>query len=144
MLHLLLHMAEATEPLTSERLAGFLGTNPVVVRRTMAELRSAGIVVSEKGHGGGWRLDRPLDRVTLADVHAALGSPGLLAFGLRNPDATCLVERAVNGRLLGAMEDARRVLLDRLASITLADVAAELPRRHGHTHSHAHGENSHA
>jgi len=33
----------------------------------MAGLRRAGIVRSEKGHGGGWSLGRKLDDVTLAE-----------------------------------------------------------------------------
>jgi DNA-binding IscR family transcriptional regulator len=33
-------------------------TNPVVIRRTFAGLREAGIVAATKGHGGGWRLAR--------------------------------------------------------------------------------------
>ena len=42
--------------MTSEALAKCLGTNPVVVRRTMGSLREAGLVAAERGHGGGWRL----------------------------------------------------------------------------------------
>ncbi|TIP33665.1 MAG: Rrf2 family transcriptional regulator, partial [Mesorhizobium sp.] len=39
-LHLLVHMAEAPDRVrTSEELAGFIHTNPVVVRRTIAGLR---------------------------------------------------------------------------------------------------------
>ncbi len=76
-LHALLHMAEHEQrhgqPMTSDMLATCLSTNPVVVRRTMAGLREQGLVVSEKGHGGGWRLARPLEGVTLGQVHAALG-----------------------------------------------------------------------
>jgi DNA-binding IscR family transcriptional regulator len=36
MLHVLLHMARHDAPMTSETIAKMLGTNPVVVRRTMA------------------------------------------------------------------------------------------------------------
>lgn len=52
-LHVLLHMAQVEEPLTSEILAKSMGTNPAVFRRTMAGLRRAGHVKSGKGHGGG-------------------------------------------------------------------------------------------
>jgi len=54
-LHVLLHMAEAGGPMTSEVLARVLNTNPVVVRRLMGGLREHGYVHSEKGHGGGGR-----------------------------------------------------------------------------------------
>ena len=52
-LHILVHMAEVPDrALTSEELAGFIHTNPVVVRRTIAGLREAGIVTSGRGHAG--------------------------------------------------------------------------------------------
>ena len=44
-LHVLLHMAHAEHlgrPMTSEELAGYLGTNAVLVRRVMAGLRERG------------------------------------------------------------------------------------------------------
>ncbi len=144
MLHLLLHMAEAGRPLTSEALAGYLGTNAVVVRRTMAGLRRAGIVASEKGHGGGWRLDRLAAAITLADVHEALGSPELLAFGNRSEAPQCLAEQAVNARLAETMAAAQALVLQRLAGVTLADIATDfdaLWRQRGHT---AHRDHAHA
>src|SRR5205814_1614586 len=49
-LHVLLHMYRAEGALTSEALGPMMKTNPVVIRRTMAGLRRAGIVRSEKGH----------------------------------------------------------------------------------------------
>src|SRR5262245_55381991 len=64
-LHVLLHMAQHEGPLTSEALAGAMGTNPVVVRRTLAGLRDRGYVRSEKGHGGGWVVARSLSDITL-------------------------------------------------------------------------------
>ena len=62
-LHALLHMAEQDGPVTSETLAQCLGTNPVVVRRTMGYLREAGIVTSDRGHAGGWRIHADLGAV---------------------------------------------------------------------------------
>lgn len=52
MLHVLVHMAEADGPVTSEGLAMMIGANPVVVRRTMAGLHDPGLVATGKGHGG--------------------------------------------------------------------------------------------
>ena len=72
-LHVLLHMAEDDTPKTSETLARAMSTNPVVVRRIMAGLREQGLVSSEKGHGGGWRIACDLTKVTLRDIYEALG-----------------------------------------------------------------------
>lgn len=118
-LHVLLHMAEADGPTTSENLAKSMQTNPVVVRRTLGELRKRGYVRSGKGHGGGWELNCHLSKVTLRDIYAALGSPSLLAIGHRTESPGCLVEQAVNATLEQAFQDAEAILLDRLGEVTL-------------------------
>lgn len=143
MLHVLIHMAENPDPVTSEALAGYMGTNPVVVRRTMAGLREAGIVTSGRGHGGGWRLARSAGEVTLADIHDALGSPGLFAIGNRSAAPQCLAEQAVNAALDDTLEEAARIVRIRLSAITLADIARDFAKRvaghpnAGRAHSHA-------
>ena len=128
-LHCLLHMAELGQPATSEWLARAMQTNPVVIRRLMAGLRDAGFVASAKGHGGGWVLCCPLERITLRDIHEAVGAPKLLAVGHREESPGCLVEQAVNAALEQAYRDAEAVLLARLGSITLAALAREFHLR---------------
>lgn len=129
MLHVLLHMAEADGPVTSERLAMMMGTNPVVVRRTMAGLRELGLVTSGKGHGGGWTIACDLDRVTLHDVYAALGSPEIFAMGHRSDAPACLVEQSVNAALADAFRDAEALLLTRLGDVTLGRLSADFHAR---------------
>lgn len=129
MLHLLIHMGRMDGPLTSEAAATMLGTNPVVVRRTMAGLRDAGYVRSVKGHGGGWSLTRGLDGMTMLDVHRALGENRIFALGPADPTPTCLVEQAVNGSLESALHEAELLLLRRLADVSLADIAADFDER---------------
>ncbi|MDW9592945.1 transcriptional regulator [Sinorhizobium meliloti] len=127
-LHALLHMAER-ETITSEELAACLSTNPVVVRRTMAGLREAGLVRSERGHGGGWSLVRDLATISLADVHAALGEPAVFAIGNRTEAPGCVVEQAVNAAMDGALRDAEALLMQRLERISLADLSNDFQRR---------------
>ena len=67
-LHALLHLEQMQEPATSELIAGMLGTNAAVVRRTMGGLRAAGIVTSTKGHRGGWSLARSLGDISIMDI----------------------------------------------------------------------------
>jgi DNA-binding IscR family transcriptional regulator len=129
MLHLLIHMGRMEGPLTSDAAAAMLGTNPVVVRRTMAGLRDAGYVRSLKGHGGGWSLTKGLDAITMLDVHRALGENRIFALGPADPAPTCLVEQAVNGSLEGALLEAEALLLRRLSDVTLAEIAADFDGR---------------
>lgn len=115
--------------MTSEQLAACMRTNPVVVRRTMAGLREAGFIRSEKGHGGGWSIDCDFNRVTLRDVYAALGEPILFAVGNRTENPQCLVEQSVNKALGDAFQEAEALLINRLGSITLASLSADFHRR---------------
>nr|WP_260167654.1 Rrf2 family transcriptional regulator [Amphiplicatus metriothermophilus] len=120
MLHVLIHMARHDGPMTSEAIARMLGTNPVLIRRTMAGLRDAGYVSSEKGHGGGWAITADLNAVTLLDVHRAVGGPRLFAIGIEHPEPGCQVAIVVNEALGDALQEAERLLVTRLGSISLA------------------------
>ena len=129
-LHALLHMAEREGPMTSDELAKRLQTNPVVVRRTMGFLRDAGIVSSDRGPAGGWRITADLASVSLRQLHDALGEPALFAVGNRNDAPECLVEQAVNAALDDSFAKAEALLLARFEDITLADLADDFARRH--------------
>ncbi len=128
-LHVLLHMAEAGTPMTSEALAKMMKTNPVVIRRVLAGLREHELVCSEKGHGGGWKLCRNLESITLHDIYLALDEPTLLAMGNRTEAPGCLVEEAVNNALNQAFQDAEALLLARFRTVTLAQLSNDFHQR---------------
>ncbi|CAH0209181.1 Putative HTH-type transcriptional regulator YwnA [Massilia sp. Bi118] len=131
-------MAHSERPLTSEELAGFLDTNPVLVRRTLAGLRERGYVGSGKGHGGGWVVTADLQQVTLRDIYEAVGSPTVFAMGNRMDNPECLVEKAVNQSLASAFEEAEALLIQRLSNVTLAELSerfnAEYAQHRGGNH----------
>ncbi|MCO4317843.1 Rrf2 family transcriptional regulator [Phyllobacterium sp. 21LDTY02-6] len=139
-LHVILHMAERGKAMTSEELALCMQTNAVVVRRTMAGLREAGFVTSQKGHGGGWVIARDLRDITLRDMYDAVGAPEMFALGNRTETPQCLVEQAVNQALDGAFAEAEALIIERLGSVSLADLAADFHRRFA---AHAQHGNSH-
>jgi Rrf2 family protein len=126
-LHVLVHLAERPgEPATSEHLAACVRTNPVVVRRTLAGLRQAGLVASAAGHRGGWTLARGAESITLRDIYAALGERLLFALDFSGGNPECRVQRAVAGTLDDFLHDAEALLAARLSRTTLADVAAQV------------------
>lgn len=126
-LHVLLHMGQVDEPVTSQVLAKSMGTNPAVFRRTMAGLREAGYVKSGKGHGGGWQLARPLDKITLLAVYEALGRPTLFAMGNRNEHPDCRVQKNVNAALSDTMAQAEALFIERFGEVTLDSLMPSKP-----------------
>lgn len=131
-LHVLLHLDQAKEPVTSGLLAKSIGTNPAVFRRTMVGLRNAGYVQSGKGHGGGWTLARPLDRITLLDVYNALGHPNLFAIGSRSDHPACRIEQKVNAALADSLTEAQALFMTRFGAITLDSLVPGGDHAHGH------------
>ena len=122
-LHALGHMAMAPgEPMRSEDIAAHNGTNAVVVRRVLGQLRRAEILQSARGHAGGWRLARLADRITMADVYRAIGEPYFDRSAEYGPvQTTCLIERTLHRSMNEALADAEERLLTRLAAVTIAD-----------------------
>ncbi|MBB1200894.1 Rrf2 family transcriptional regulator [Enterobacteriaceae bacterium 89] len=129
MLHVLLHMARNNESYTSEQIALMLGTNSAVVRRTLAGLRDAGFVASEKGHHGGWRICKALNEITLLDIYQGVGINQLFAVGRGDEHPNCAVEAAVNEELGKVLEEAEQKLLARFREITLASLAERFDKR---------------
>ncbi len=121
-LHTLGHMAGDPERMqTSTDIAAHAGTNPVVVRRVLGKLREAGLLTSEKGHAGGWRLARGPDAITLADVYLALDE-SLVAPGEQEVASACSVENILQKKVASVLEDVERSLVEQLAATTIAEV----------------------
>ena len=139
---MLLHLAHSDRPMTSEQMAGMLGTNPVLVRRVLAGLRERGYISSERGHGGGWTVTCDLATVTLRDVYDAVGAPTVFAMGNRNEHSACLVEQVVNASLADAFQEAEALLVQRLGQVTLADLSRDFNLRYDN-HPHRQAEHEH-
>jgi len=116
----LVHLACDEGIYTSQQLAEMLDTNPVLVRRSMAGLREAGYVRSEKGHNGGWSLSCDPTQITLLDIYKAVGITHLYHLGINRDDPHCLIENTVNDELEDALKQAETLLMSRLNEITLS------------------------
>lgn len=123
-LHVLVHLADRDGPMTSEDLAACVRTNPVVIRRTLATLREAGLVRSVAGHGGGWSLARGADHISIGEVCTAMGERLLFAVDLAL-ETGCSIETAVTGALDEFIRDAEAQMLERLGRISIASLAAQ-------------------
>lgn len=121
-LHTLSHMAGDPDRLrTSSDIAEHAGTNPVVVRRVLGKLREAGLLTSEKGHAGGWRLARLPRDISLADVYLALDER-MVAADESSEVSACSVEHALHKKVSGVLEEIEESLVKRLAETSIAQV----------------------
>src|SRR5438132_8465260 len=113
--HILSLMARAdNEPLKSEQVAESVNTNPVVIRRMLCELAQDNLVVSQTGAGGGSRLARCADEITLLDVYRAVESPRLFSLHPHHPNRHCPVGvsiESVLGEVRGEMDAAVETVL---------------------------------
>ncbi|MEM1163694.1 MAG: Rrf2 family transcriptional regulator [Pseudomonadota bacterium] len=122
-MHTLAHMArDPDRVLTSAEIAEHAGTNAVVVRRVLGQLRNADLLTSEKGHAGGWKLARHPETISLADVYNALGDR-LVASGDDLSDTNCAVQSALQERFAQLLDDAERSLVARLAETRISDLS---------------------
>lgn len=121
-LHTLSHMAGDPDRLrTSSDIAEHAGTNPVVVRRVLGKLREAGLLTSEKGHSGGWRLAQNPRDISLADVYLALDER-MVATGDTTEAPACSVEHALHKRVSSVLEEIEDSLVKKLAETSISEV----------------------
>ena len=59
----------------------------------LADLRKTGVVISQRGQSGGWRLAKSAADVSVADVIRAVDGPLVSVYGLR-PESVTYNERA--------------------------------------------------
>ncbi len=92
----------------------------------LADLRRAGVVTSQRGQSGGWRMAKAPDTVTVADVIRAIDGPLVSVYGLR-PEAVSYLEPAEV--LQHVWIAARRALRDVFEEVSIQQLAdGKLPK----------------
>ena len=116
--------------LTSATLARSIQTNPVVIRRVLADLRRAGLVEARRGAGGGVSLARPAARISLRSVWEAVeGREPLIARHPSGPNPACPTGRCVADTLEELYGHAEAALKASLGKVTLAQLERDVSRR---------------
>jgi Rrf2 family protein len=118
---LALARADREERVKARAIAEEMDVPTSFIPHVLADLARAGLVDSDPGPTGGYRLNRPADRISLLDVVEAVeGEPTLSECVLRG--GPCRWEgRCAVHEYWAAAKDAMR---DQLAATTFADVVA--------------------
>lgn len=107
------------EPVRAEDLAVSQGLPVSFLERILGDLRRAGVVASVRGRAGGYRLVRPAEEVTLADVFRAVDGPLVTVRDERPPS---LAYDGAAAGLLDVWVALRASVRDVLDVVTVADV----------------------
>lgn len=107
-------------PVSAEELGRLQDIPHGFLQAILADLRRAGIVASQRGQSGGWRMGREPETVTVADVIRAVDGPLVSVYGLR-PEAVTYNDRADVLQLVWIA--ARSSLRDVFETVTIRSLA---------------------
>jgi DNA-binding IscR family transcriptional regulator len=109
--------------MTSDFMAASIGTNPVIVRKLLQQLKAAGLIEVSRGTGG-VTVTKPLDEITFLDVYKAVEcTPDEQLFHFHeNPNQKCPVGKNIHHVLDDRLNQVQKAMEDKLATMTLADV----------------------
>ncbi len=117
---------EATGLVSSDQLGMSVNTNPVLIRRLLAQLRKAGLVLSERGRNGGTELALPPDKISLLDIFNAVEKGPLFQMHYGDPSEFCPVGSNIQDCVCSVFSEAEDAMKNVLAGRNLEDVALEI------------------
>lgn len=115
------------QKMTSDFMAASIGTNPVIIRKLLQQLKAAGLIEVARGTGG-VRITRPLEDITFLDVYRAVEcTPDNELFHFHeNPNEKCPVGRNIHHVLDDKLNKVQKTMENELKAITLGDVKKDL------------------
>ncbi|MFS2007129.1 Rrf2 family transcriptional regulator [Duganella sp. CT11-25] len=110
------------EDVTSAMLAGSVNAEPTFVRRSVAKLSKAGIVVATRGKHGACKLARPPAEISLLDIYRASEAPATFSIHGYPVQQACPTSRHLKDSMTDILEDAQSGFEARLAARSLASL----------------------
>ena len=123
----LARLARADGVQTSPGIAASIGIPEPTVAKVLKTLAAGGLVVSQRGARGGYRLMRPLSAIPVGDVIAAVDGPIALTACVEGSAVEC--ESQCLCPMRGRWDPVNEAIHQALSTITLADMhEASIPR----------------
>lgn len=114
---------EKERKITSDFLASSVNVNPVIIRKLLSQLKSAGLVNVQRGSGG-TSAAKPMQDITFLDVYNAVEcvDNGELFHFHENPNQECPVGRNIHCILDDKLQRIQTAMENEMKKITIADV----------------------
>ena len=116
---------------TSDFLASSVGVNPVIIRKTLSQLKKAELISVARGTGGA-EIIKNLEDISLLDIYQAvecLGKTGQLFSFHDNPNPDCPVGANIHGGLVEKLDKIQEAMEEELSQTSLAQVVADAEAR---------------
>ncbi|GCA67540.1 Rrf2 family transcriptional regulator [Mediterraneibacter butyricigenes] len=115
------------QKMTSSFMAGSIGTNPVIIRKILQQLKAAGLIEVARGTGG-VTITKPLDQITFLDIYKAVEcTPDEELFHFHeNPNPNCPVGKNIHHVLDKRLLEVQQAMEEKLSQMTLADVKKDV------------------
>lgn len=111
---------------TSNFLGNSVNVNPVIIRKTLGQLKDAGLVTVEAGVGGASLAKEP-KKITLWDIFCAVEDKKEDLFHFHeNPNPDCPVGANIHAVMDGRLRKFKRNLQKDLDDVTLQDLVKDL------------------
>ncbi len=130
-IHILLIIAftrkDASISCTSEYIAESVNINPVIIRKVIAKLKAAGLIIVKSGSGGAFLTAEP-EEISLLDVYRAVEVvKDDELFNLHNePNPNCPIGKNINAVLDIVLTKATKAMEDVLESVSIEEVLADI------------------
>ncbi|KEO84143.1 Rrf2 family transcriptional regulator [Tumebacillus flagellatus] len=122
--HALALLSTSEDGYSSSYIAGSVNTHSVFLRKVLAKLVTEGILATREGARGGYRLLRPAQELTLAEVYRVMEPDGVLSPSVAEPNVACPVGAGIRAAFGEVMERVDTVVLAELETLTVADIAS--------------------
>jgi FeS assembly SUF system regulator len=116
----LVRLADGEGVQTSPGIAATTGVPEPTVAKVLKSLAGSGLVTSQRGARGGYRLAKPLAAIPVSDVIAAIDGPIALTACVEGGAGGCEAERLCPVR--GRWDPVNDAVVEALSAISLADM----------------------
>lgn len=128
-LHILTTLAyDKRQRLSSLELSEGIKTNPVVIRKIVAQLSRSQIIDSQVGKNGGCKLSRPAHKISLLEIFESIESDPIFNIHDYPIEKKCPVSCSIKSALKGIFSETESAVKKSLGSKNLGHVVKKIKK----------------